>query len=298
MPVVFDRYKPHSDRTIALRKFNRSETEINQHFWSFKVVSDYTGYLARAEKEKSPDSQTAELFKATGANASRIPVDVSEWLEARAELENWLRLSALVSATSYLEAYLRQVVRTALLADPGCHFQSPSLLDGAALMKKEIELPFDKDIELVTKGDWSQRLAAFGKTFGNAPRYAQQNTKQLDRMRNLRNDVAHGFGREITAASPLEMDLKSTARLSQPTFLKYLGIISKVAADIDKQLLKTNIRGFEPVYFYHSWRKTTLHGKEKNFSKERALSRALNTEKVWAVNTQFAKDLIEYYNSL
>jgi hypothetical protein len=160
MTQPFDRFQPYIDRTLSLRAFNRYETEINEHFWSFKVISEYSRFIAETEKNSDPKKATAEVFKASGPDARRIPPTVSEWLEAREELENWLRLSALVSATSYLELYLRQVIRSALMSDPLCRYGASRSLDGVILLKAGVELPYSVELEEITKGDWSSRLAA------------------------------------------------------------------------------------------------------------------------------------------
>jgi hypothetical protein len=159
MPSSFSRYRPLAPRTFALRAFNAHETEINRHYWSFKVVSEYSAYEARQEVKKNPLRATSELFHASGPNSTRIPKTVTDWIVAREELENWLRLSALVSASSYLEVYLRQVVRSALMSDPLCRFGAARTVDGVKFLKDGIELAFDHELELVTRGDWQSRFA-------------------------------------------------------------------------------------------------------------------------------------------
>ncbi|HXW28923.1 MAG TPA: hypothetical protein VEK55_06120 [Xanthobacteraceae bacterium] len=166
MAPTFDRFAPVMDRTFALRAFNSYETEINEHFWSFKVISEYSAFLARAEKRRNPSQATATVFKAAGPDARRIPRFVSEWLDARDELENWLRLSAIVSAASYFELYLGQVIRSVLMSDPLCRYGASKLLDGSVLLKADKELPYASEIEEITKGE---RLAWFERIFRDRP---------------------------------------------------------------------------------------------------------------------------------
>jgi hypothetical protein len=155
MTAMFDRYKFPGKRSFAMRAFNKRETALNEHFWSFKVVSEYSGCIARKKRAEDEGAPTAALFKATGPDARRIPPTVIDWLNAQKELENWLRQSAIVSAASYLEAYLRQSVRSALMSDPMARYGAPRLVDGVSLLKRGIELPYDADVECTTKGDWS-----------------------------------------------------------------------------------------------------------------------------------------------
>lgn len=86
---------------------------------------------------------------------------VSKWLDARDDLENWLRLSALVSALSYFETYLRQVVNSALMSDPLCRFGSSRAIDGVILLKNRKLIDNKKEIEGITKGDWLNRCSEF-----------------------------------------------------------------------------------------------------------------------------------------
>ena len=169
MPRQFSRFQPFMERSFSLRSFNRYETEINEHFWSFKAISEFSRYIAQREKNADPKKLTAEVFKASGPDAGRIPPTVSEWLDAREELENWLRLSALVSAASYFEAYLRQIIRSALMSDPLCSFGASKVLDGTILLKAGKELPYDHQIDEITRGEWNSRLAAFTRIFGESP---------------------------------------------------------------------------------------------------------------------------------
>lgn len=296
MKHTFERYSPAMERTYALKNFNECETEINEHFWSFKVVSEYAAYLARDEKKNNPESPTAKLFKAIGPDSGRIPPTVAQWLTARSELENWLRLGALASASSYLEIYFGQVIRSALMSAPLCKLGSSSrTLDGITLLKQGIELPYEHEIRSVTKGEWSQRSKAFCSIFGDVPSELTTHLITLEKIRKIRNSFAHGFGRELDIPSPIDFIGKSS-RLSQPKFIKYMGVISKTAAAIDKYLLHGFIGNFEIIYFYHIWRKNTFSDERKKYSDSRALQRVLNRDMKFVTNEQFCKKLIAYYD--
>jgi hypothetical protein len=148
---AFSRYIPALTRTFALRAFNAHETELNRHYWSFKVVAGFSAYTARAFKKTDPTHATAEVFHASGPDAARIPRTVSDWMLASKDLENWLRLSALVSASSYLEAYLRQAVQSALMSDPMLLRSNSRILDGLKVLKEgKNTLVFTDEIETLT----------------------------------------------------------------------------------------------------------------------------------------------------
>jgi hypothetical protein len=297
MSQQFLRYKPYSDRSFSLRAFNSYESEINEHFWSFKVISDYAGRIARAARDEDATKLTADVFMATGPDARRIPTTVSQWLGARDELENWLRLSALVSASAYLEVFLGRVVRAALMADPLCRFGASGALDGTKLLKLGQEIPFEQEVKAVTRGDWNSRCAFFKATFGDVPDALTSKTAELEKIRMIRNNFAHGFGRDLKVQGPSTSKIQRADRLSQPSFVKMIGSLSKTAAAIDKFLLVSFIGSFEFVHYYHEWLAKPREGKELNYDEKRALQRSLNTAKI-PVSGEFCAQLIAYYKAV
>jgi hypothetical protein len=297
MTAVFDRYKFPGKRSFAMRAFNDRETEINEHFWSFKVVSEYSGYMARKKKAENESAPTAELFKAKGPDARRIPPTVLDWLSAQRELENWLRQSAIVSAASYLEAYLRQAVRSALMSDPMARYGSPRSVDGVILLKRGIEIPCEADVECLTKGDWNSRSAAFARLFGKAPDGLSNNLAALEGIRRLRNDFAHGFGRDLRIPPPSELDSRPTNRLSQERFIEYVGVVSRVANSIDRYLLSHYIGSFEMLHFYHEHRAQPRKPEDARYEPVRALQRCFSRDAGVTVSENFCQDLMVFYDS-
>lgn len=298
MPIAFDRFVPFVGRSMSLRAFNRHETEINEHFWSFKVVSDHARYLAKREKDIDPNKSTAALFKASGPDAGRIPPNVTQWLDAREELENWLRLSALVSAAAYLEVYLRQAIRSALMSDPLCRFGASKALDGTALLKSGNELPYEHEIKEITKGEWHKRVAAFEKIFGIPLTGISSQIATLDKIRQIRNEFAHGFGRDLSVPNPSNTAIAQARRLSQPTWLKYIGALSKSAAAIDRFLLKEFIGNFELIHFYHEWKSRPPHADDDGLSSAEALRLSFKRELSISPGAKFCSDLIKYYDAV
>jgi hypothetical protein len=258
-----------------MRAFNNRETEINEHFWSFKVVSEYSEYLARKKKGQDEEASTASLFHAKGPDAQRIPPTVSDWLSAQKELENWLRQSAIVSAAAYFEAYLRQVVRSALMSDPMARYGAARSIDGIAFLKRGIEIPCKEEVEGITKGDWSARSAAFAKIFGKCPDGLKNNIGDLEKIRGLRNDFAHGFGRNLSIPLPSELDERPVNRISQDIFLKYVGVISRAAKSIDRYLLQEFIGSFEMIHFYHELRRKPPKPEDAGYERVRVLHKVL-----------------------
>ena len=296
MTIIFARYAPPSSRSFAMRAFNSRETEINEHFWSFKVVSEYSGYLARSKKTEDAATPTATLFHAVGPDARRIPPTVADWLNAQKELENWLRQSAIVSAAAYFEAYLRQVVVSALMSDPMARYGAARLVDGVTLLKRGVEIPCQEDVESITKGDWSARAAALTKLFHKCPDGVRNNLADLERIRSLRNDFAHGFGRNLSIPSPSELDTRPANRLSHARFIKYFGVISRAAKSIDRYLMQNFIGSFEMLHFYQM-RGKPAKPEDAGYDPIRALQRCLNRDTGTPVPGEFCLALIRHYDS-
>ena len=282
------------ERSCALRSFNNFETELNEHFWSFKVISEYSRFVAQQEKDKIPTQSTRSVFNASGPDARRIPPTVSDWLAARGELENWLRAAALVSAAAFHETYLRQIARCALMSNPLVRHGLSKQLDGVHLLKKGREIAFEEELKNVTKGDWSSRRTAFGKLFGE-PDEAAFPIKKLEAIRKIRNNFAHGFGRDLDVPSPIEMNTEEAQRLCQKTFMSYMAVLSKSAAAIDELLLKEHIGSFELLYAYHQWRQLPRKGKESRYSEERAFQRYVAGSLKLFKSTEYCGELILFY---
>jgi hypothetical protein len=298
MSVVFARYGPAQGRSFALKLFNEHETEINEHFWSFKVISEWAAFQARKSARANPLFATQTLFRASGPDARRVPPTVTEWLTARDGLENWLRLSALASASSFLEVYLRQVTRTALMSDPMCRFGASRTVDGLALLKAGAELPYEDCMVLLTKGDWNSRAAGYSSIFGTAPAGLSTHISILEKVRKLRNEFAHGFGASVKALVPTETIMPGRRTISQPTFISYIGTISKVAAAIDAHLSVNYIGSFELLYHYHHWKDQPILASERKYDRIRQLKRSIIRDLHCNVGKGYCEQLVKFYDSI
>lgn len=291
----FSRYSAPTLRSCALRAFNERETEINQHYWSFVVVSEFSRFRARRFEKISPSAPTSRLFRASGPDSSRIPCTVSDWLSANDALQNWLRLSTLVSAAANLEMYLGHVIRTALSSDPFVVFGKPRALDGVALLKQDIELPYSDLVTSLTKGDWNSRSSAFSKAFGVCPLIFHENKSDLEDIRNTRNSFAHGFGRELSIPEPGSLSDGGTAKLSQKKLKRYLGVISKTARDIDRYLMNRHIGCFEIIHLFHSSQEALPLGADDDSVGAKELKRKIYQDFGITVTKKFCRSIIRYY---
>ena len=169
--------------TFAFRAFKECKKEINAHYWSYKVAGDYAAHIARATRKNDPERPTADLFKASGFDAQRIPQTVDAWAKAQKDMENWMRLSALASALSFLEIYVKQAVNSAFMADPFRVLGANYVHEGAYLLKYGPAINFNEYLIDFTKGDWPKRLNHFDKLFGEKPNIIKDNKSDFEKMR-------------------------------------------------------------------------------------------------------------------
>ena len=106
-----------------------------------------------------------------------------------------------MSLCSCFEVYLRGILSLSLESRPGTVFGDKDAFDGARLLKYNGELmeynnttyPFYKYIEKIVVGEWNNRVIGYKEIFGNIPEILNNNLGDLEKLRILRNNIAHYF---------------------------------------------------------------------------------------------------------
>lgn len=294
---IFNRWESRTGSSWGIRIFKKHHTLLNSMYWSYVPTSSYCNYLYRENERDNSAETTCELLHISGADAHRVDNKLDDWKKNYREFDNWTRLNSLVALLSYFEVYLSSVVMLSLESDPGLNFKTSKVIDGMKIIKANGQFAFDfrQIAAKITKGEWNQRIAAFKDVFGSAPQKLVDHIYQLERMRRLRNNVAHAFGREIEKAQTrglveiLEMD-----KLSLESLKKYMQIIHDIAYEIDKQLIRDHIGSYEVLYYYHQ-----IQNELPRMGKEVALRKELNRVGVnGTCNEEYCMELIKYYESL
>lgn len=295
MPT-FERYKMWLGSTWAYKRFRAHQTEINNLYWSFVPAAGFTNYLAQ---HATADLSTDALFHATGPNVHRLASTPDEWQKHFREFQNWVRLAALLSSSSYLEVYIRTAVTLALQSDPLARFGRSRLMDGITWLKEGMRDDVEQLVRPCVMGDWSKRASAYKLLFGATPVAIVSNIAELDRMRVLRNSVGHSFGRTDRKIRDdlSRVTIAASERLSEDRFKKWLGLIDQVADSIDRQLGLGYIGEFETMAFYHHWKTQPRPRHEGGFTDARAFSHALGRRVQQPCGQEFSTGLIDYYNS-
>ena len=104
----------------------------------------------------------------------------------------------------------------------------------------------------ITKGDWNSRINSFKKYFGTIPRTLHNQIGKLEKIRIMRNNLGHAFGRDIRDSRNHEVKKTKPMEILSDIRLKiYQKAIWTSAKSIDRFLLKNHIGEYQAVAFYH-----------------------------------------------
>lgn len=293
----FDRWNSKDNTTWVYRLFIKRLTHLNEMLWaSIPALSFAQGVYRRNKKKDAPIESTEDLFKASGEDVRRLDANVDDWNKNIREFENWNRLNSLVALLSTFEVYLSSVVSLSIESDPSLLLSSTKLIDGVELLKSNNDKhEYFIHTEKVTKGTWTERANQLKKLFPVVPEIMLNNIQELDKMRILRNNVAHAFGRDIKKARSRGVTLLVDAeRLHLNRLKKWMGLITNIVQEIDVCFLRDHIGEYESIYFYHANRNLlTNNDNVKNFRK------LINKQEICQLRSKFfCEELIAYYESI
>jgi len=289
--MAFNRDTNWNETTWAFKAFVLHHTEINNMYWAFVPAWSYSRYLARHSKSISPEV----LFCASGADVHRLDSSMPQFIRHYESLANWVRLSALLSALSYFEIYLRKGVTLSLLSDPAVRLGKSKAIEGVSWLKQGIRDDFEPLVTQCVKGDWKARVEGFKRLFSSAPPLMEANIERLNRLRVLRNKIGHSYGRNLKI-DLLETVIPSMESLKEDLLKESLQLIFDVAKDTDKYLLINHIGGFEEILYFHGWRET-LKGTNR-LDEDRQLRKALNRIRLGqGVTREYCTDLVSFYHN-
>ncbi|WP_257969635.1 hypothetical protein [Vibrio parahaemolyticus] len=295
----FNRWSPQAKTSWAWRVFKKHNVEFYRMYTAFDNSHKYTYKKLSADKAQWTDLPTKHFEFENQWEYEKF-TDLQDWSSAFNQLENWMNLNALVAILSNLETYMATIIPLALESDVGVLFGTPNKIDGIEILKNGKESPFDFDDIVVscTKGTWDSRLAAYKRAFGRAPKYLEGHISELDKMRNLRNNVAHSFGRDIEASRKKgEVTTLPIETLSRQRLLKYQAIVWKSAKAIDAHLHNFHIGEYQRVLFYHGLY-PSLNKKVHPNQRAVELKKKIGQFGDIAAGKNFCKGLVAYYEAL
>lgn len=297
--AAFKRWVCREESTWPFQMFTQYSLEQGKQVQAHKAASRRVYRTLGADGAQWPDKIDAH-FQFDPAKKAAIFQDLKDWSDTYNAFDNWVNLNSVLFSSSNLETYLATVIRLALESDPGLTLGKSRLIDGTVLLKYPSASPRDLEPFIVqcTKGDWQSRLSGIKGLFGVVPQEIAQNIADLERIRRLRNSVAHAIGRDIEDSRVHGVkQILPIERISQRRTNLYHTRIQSVAKAVDRQLLANNIGEFQIVHFYHSiypGLRADVHPNQRAVYLKTEVGRfgALSPSK------EFCKELVDYYEAI
>lgn len=197
--VKFQRWGHVQNHTWPFQVYKLYNEELSQFLWAEEAAIKYT--YNRLGKDGADKNEPPTKYFPLAPHRISTMKTMEGWANVFNESHNWMRLNCLMAISSNMETYLGSVISLAIESNPGVLLSSEIRIDGAKFLKDGTldDAVYEKHIEACTKGDWPARLAAFEKLFGLAPASYHEGLSTLERIRKMRNNLGHAFGRDIDA---------------------------------------------------------------------------------------------------
>lgn len=301
--VKFERWASREPSTWVFTVFQKYNVELSRMFIAHIASSEYQ-YRTLGLVAKWEDPVTRH-FHFQDETQQHTFDDIQAWSKAFNDFDNWVNLNTVMAMSSNLETYMSTVIKLALESDVGVLFGASKRIDGMAIAKhgKAQAFNFEDKLMSCTRGDWSARLRAYESIFGCSPALLNKNIGPLEKLRKLRNDVGHAFGRDIESSRSHDaVDIHPMKKLKRDKTIGYQKLIYGIAKAIDRQLLLGHIGDYQTLHFYHNLRPSLKHGDplpERMLGNHAAvLKKRLGRFGAAKVGKKFCRGLISYYESL
>lgn len=237
------------DRTAAFQLFRRHHTHFNAAFWAYAASHRHAYSATKGSDARDPASS---IFGYASQNR-RLNVDLGTWGRNFDHFDRWSRHASVLAIAGYLEMFLAQTCSTALESCPAIILGGTREVDGLGLLKTRTDYGFFDRVEPIIRGSWQSRIAAYKKLFGVCPFDGE--VAELERLRKVRNNAGHCFGRDIERLQRTESALvESLGKISDDRLVKFLALAERVAVGVEKQLGAAYVGAFELLRLYHTSR--------------------------------------------
>jgi hypothetical protein len=290
--MTFDRRVPFFERTLAWRLFKRHHTHFNDIYWANRATSKFAYAATRPLQRTDP---TTVLFTLPD-NPQRLAPTLGAWADNYSGFNQWTQMAAVVAICGYLETYIAQVATAALESCPAQIFGGASQVDGTVLLKSGANYDFYVHAEPLVRGDWQARTSAYARIFGACPFLGE--IGRLERLRALRNDAGHSFGRDIKGMRFSESSLvQPLPRISDGDVQSFLELANTVATAVEGHLGPTFVGSYEVVRLFHNWRATLNPRPPTKRELARLFSHYFNTVTENPYGRSRSEELIRYYDA-
>ncbi|MFG1523847.1 hypothetical protein ABMA67_02440 [Halobacteriovorax sp. RZ-3] len=308
MPVSERQFLRWTSRSVSswpFQVYQKYNAELSQMFISQQVAQEYVYRELSKSGTRWQDHPTTKFpFSFENGMYSENFKTIKLWSDYYGKFENWNNLNTLVAMSSNLETFMSSVIKLALESDLGILSGASRRIDGILLLKYGRDNPFNFDDELIscTRGDWQSRISSFIKIFGEAPDDLENCISILEKVRKIRNNVGHAFGRDIEKSREHDnVHILEIDRLSRESIIDLMKVHNRIAKSIDRQLMENNIGEYQALHFYHNNR-DDFHADTSNPQRLGMhiveLKKKIGSYSGNAVGKLFCKGLIEYYINL
>lgn len=292
--MSFNRNSAFLGKSLAWRLFKRHHTHFNDIFWAHKVAKEHA-FSCTKGFQRTDSSQVLFNSKILGR---RIPTTLGKWADNYSDFDRWSQMASVMAIAGYLETYIAQVTTAALESSPSLVLGGGVLCDGGLLLKTNPKYNLSGHVEPLVRGDWQARMAAYKRFFKDCP--FEQHKSDLEKLRKLRNDAGHSFGRDIKFinynSSRVVKDLK---KISDEAIQDYLSLAESVASAIEEHLVGKYIGAYEAIKLFHHWLPFVSHFVKSDYKElSKQFSAHFNEMTLSPYGIARARGLIKYYNAL
>lgn len=287
MAHSYNRWYPCRPLSWPCKVYIRHREEHRRMIWSFHCSSKYTFKMLG-----QTGALRTDLAKTHFATTSML-VTVQQWQDDFKQFSNWTNLNQLLAQAAYFETYIASILRLVFDSDPGLIVGASHHIDGVRQLKFGAVID-NKITEMhlinCTKGTWQSRISAihglFGHTFDSLMNYCGD----LEKLREIRNDVGHAFGRSISSSQNYgSPSIQPMTKVSEKMVTKYFRIINEIVREMDLYLMMNHIGNYQEFHYLHNkYAKSALP--DENTYKTDLTAHA---HEVYSL--QFCKWVISYY---
>lgn len=291
--MSFKRWEKYEIRSWAFSVFKQYHTHLNRMIWS-QIPT--IGFIEKQMAVTPGDAHVILKFEPEDERA--VKRDKSIWKNDFKEFNNWTRLNTIMSLSSYLEIYLSSIISTAIESNPGILHNASKKIDGAIILKNSNNYTYAFQANKCVIGEWAKRLSEFKNIFQSAPAELEENIGELEKLRILRNNIGHAFGRDIDLARKKgRRNIIQSERITLKRIKHYLKIVNKVVVGVDTFMLDNHIGDYEALYHYHEIN-STIRSDLSISQKAVIFKRSIGKEAAIPRSKAYCRELIMYYDSL
>lgn len=295
----FERWESKFPHSWAYNVFNKHYDEMQKMYITFKNAHKYT-YTTLGGSKASWSDYPSKHFKFKNPKEFWNFKDLKEWSNSFNDLENWMNLNTLVAISSNLEIYLSSIIPLAIESDVGILYGTPHRIDGIEIVKYGNRDKFDFTDKVIscTKGNWQSRTNSYKSIFGTLPSVLEKNISELDKIRNIRNDVAHAFGRDIEESRRrMEVTTLPILKLSDKRLNEIFILTKEIAKVVDEHLLNAHIGEYQMLLYYHELY-PSLNKKCHSSERARTFRKIYGGHLNFPAGRKFTRGLVEYYENI